>query len=526
LTISFIFTDFTYMKKQRLSVIDLNIAAIELRNLFANQIINGIGSSEQRITFETDNGRFAFVIVSGNPYIVLDNKPLSGPTRFRNLLGGKLENFAQVNFDRILCVDLITFNKLGTRKKQKLYFELYGNGNIILTDESNIIRELFRVTTNKQTGQEFVLPEISQSNPLVYVRDKSWPSDLATQVNKMNLFPYHQIDKDDQKLAELMEQAINHPEPFLLNDFDGNPSGFTLSGPPFIDGISGIKKDSFLEAITQYVDSFNNVSAAHHSVENPLAGLKKAQAKLKAIQDEIAQTENAGLYRQYGDIILSHLGEIKKGLKTFRCANPYSESGEFVEIPLSVSLTPEKNAADYFDKARRMESSVAVLKQRLSNQLHKVEQLQQRIDTPEPINPETQSRSREREKPPVKLPFRQVDLADGWRVYIGKSAEANDELTFSFAKKDDLWFHAWQAAGSHVVLRRPNKGDIPPKEILLRAAELAAYNSKAKTSGKVPVIFTEIRYVRKVRGAAGKVTVTNEKQVMVKPTPPEKIIGE
>ena len=123
------------------------------------------------------------------------------------------------------------------------------------------------------------------------------------------------------------------------------------------------------------------------------------------------------------------------------------------------------------------------------------------------------------------MPFREFQLDNDWVVFVGKSATSNDELTFAFAQKDDYWFHAWQAAGSHVVLRAPNKRAIPDKKILNQAAALAAYYSKAKTSAKVPVIYTRVKYVRKIRGAAGKVTCTNEKELMVKPLKPELVIG-
>ena len=121
-------------------------------------------------------------------------------------------------------------------------------------------------------------------------------------------------------------------------------------------------------------------------------------------------------------------------------------------------------------------------------------------------------------------PFKNYKLEGGWQVYLGKSALTNDELTFSFARKDDIWFHAWQAFGSHLILRPPQKGAIPDNKIIFQAASLAAYFSKARHSGKVPVIYTEVRYVRKVKKVLGKVTYTNEKSLMVEPKNPEQIL--
>lgn len=513
------------MKKQRLSALDISVLAIELYDLLKGGVVESITLSGQRLKFQTDRGDFVFVIISGNPYIIRDNVPGGGSSRFRNIIGGKIDNISQVNDDRIICLEIIAFNKLGLRKKHRLYFELYGNGNVILTDETDIIREIYRGAVNRQIGKKYKLPESSNRSFFHYIRENDYPPDFFAQVEKLNLLPFNLIENDNDILAKLLESVIKNPKPHLLNDSNGHLRGFTIAGPPYNEGISGEKRNTLFDAISEYVGFLYGSEEKRRDIENPQAALKKAQSKLKAIQDELAQTEKAALYRQYGDIILANLGKITKGMKNFRCGNPYSLSDDFIEIPLTPSLTPEKNAALYFDKARKMESSIEILKRRLAIQQLKIDELTRNQNSPPVSNPNRDAKSLSSEKTAIKLPFRQVDLADGWRVYIGKSADSNDELTFSFAKKDDIWFHAWQAAGSHVILRRPNKGDIPTKEFLNRAAELAAYYSKAKTSSKVPVIYTEARHVRKVRGAAGKVIVTNEKQLMVKPNGPDKIAG-
>ncbi|NLI15164.1 MAG: DUF814 domain-containing protein [candidate division Zixibacteria bacterium] len=514
------------MKKQRLSALDINILAIELNNLLKNSIIESITSIGQRLKFRTDKVDFAFVILSGNPYIINDCKSTDGSPRFRNLIGGKIIGVKQINDDRIVRLEIIAFNKLGLRKKYNLYFELYGSGNVILTDESDIVRGTLRGAANSPIGRKFQLPQNSDNNLLDTIRNIDNQPKLPRLVDKSKILPFNQIENDNETLMQILKKAVNHPATYLLKDSSGNPCGFSVAGPPFKEGVDGIKKNTLFEAITECVEFWSETVLNRGAGENPQTHLKKAQSKLKAIQDELTQAENASLYRQYGEIILANLGLIKKGMTKFRCGNPYSPTNDFIEIPLVASLSPEKNAAIYFEKARKMESSIEILKRRLSNQQQKIEELERIITSPHSDQEHNEPQTKQSQKTAAKLPFHQIDLPDGWRVYIGKSAVSNDELTFSFARKDDIWFHAWQAAGSHVILRRPNKGDIPPKEFLIRAAELAAYNSKAKTSSKVPVIYTEARYVRKVKGVPGKVTVTNEKQLMVKPTGPDKSVDQ
>jgi predicted ribosome quality control (RQC) complex YloA/Tae2 family protein len=112
---------------------------------------------------------------------------------------------------------------------------------------------------------------------------------------------------------------------------------------------------------------------------------------------------------------------------------------------------------------------------------------------------------------------------DGWDVLIGRSSEANDHLTLHMARPEDYWFHVHGGPGSHVVLRRGKGVNEPSKATLEEVASWAAFHSKSRTAGKVPVIYTQKKYVRKPRGAkAGTVHVEREKMLMVRPVEPPK----
>ncbi|MBM3317054.1 MAG: DUF814 domain-containing protein [Candidatus Eisenbacteria bacterium] len=117
---------------------------------------------------------------------------------------------------------------------------------------------------------------------------------------------------------------------------------------------------------------------------------------------------------------------------------------------------------------------------------------------------------------------RRFSLPGGWEVLVGRSNRENDLLTHRIARPGDLWLHARGAAGSHVVLRATARGAKPSKAIIDRAAAVAAYYSKARTSALVPVVYTEKRYVRKPRkGAPGLAVCLRESVTMVKPALPE-----
>lgn len=118
--------------------------------------------------------------------------------------------------------------------------------------------------------------------------------------------------------------------------------------------------------------------------------------------------------------------------------------------------------------------------------------------------------------------YRQFDLDANWFAIVGRSNQENDEITFKVAAPADLWFHAHNVAGSHVVLKSRGGKDAAPAVVIERAASIAAHFSKARHSGLVPVIYTQRKYVRKFRGAnPGQVTCEREKMVMVPPRLPD-----
>lgn len=108
-------------------------------------------------------------------------------------------------------------------------------------------------------------------------------------------------------------------------------------------------------------------------------------------------------------------------------------------------------------------------------------------------------------QPSGRLPYRSYRVA-GWDVLVGRGAAANDELTFRVGRSGDLWLHASGFAGSHVIIRVP-AGEDPPRVVVERAAQLAAFHSKAReASGKVAVHMCRVADVRKPpRAPAGQV---------------------
>ncbi|MBN2162963.1 MAG: DUF814 domain-containing protein [Pontiellaceae bacterium] len=121
----------------------------------------------------------------------------------------------------------------------------------------------------------------------------------------------------------------------------------------------------------------------------------------------------------------------------------------------------------------------------------------------------------------VQPDFWKYDLPGGFEALAGKTDTDNDLLSLRVAAPGDLWFHVRGLPGSHVILRHP-EGEKPDNTTIKNAAAIAAWHSKARNAGTVPVCYTEAKHVGKPRGTKpGSVTIRREKIVKVRPAQPE-----
>lgn len=256
--------------------------------------------------------------------------------------------------------------------------------------------------------------------------------------------------------------------------------------------------------------------------------------KLRAVekvQAEIAESARAGEYRRHGQLLLARKDAVRKGDPVARVLD--YDNATVVEIPLNPALSPAQNAEVLFRRAKRAERRAAKAPARLSQLAPEAERAGallaevERADEAALASIEARLAPPPREAAPrtadgERARFRTYTVTGGWQVLVGKSNRDNDALTHKVARPGDLWFHARQAAGSHVVLRKAGTGREPDRAAILEAAAIAAYHSKAGRSGRVAVCYTEARHVRKPRGAApGLAVVSREKVVMVQPRLPE-----
>ncbi len=242
--------------------------------------------------------------------------------------------------------------------------------------------------------------------------------------------------------------------------------------------------------------------------------ISKTSKKLQALENQRSLEEIA-------NIIMANLHQIqtKKDevvLEDFYLNQP-------IKIKLNPNLSPQKNAENYYRKHKNKKIEFDKLRSNIAAKTNELAKLNEELERVQAIDNLRELRAfkgsfekglGKNEKAP--LPYFEFDV-NGWTVLVGKNAKSNDILTTKVAGKNDLWLHARDVSGSHVVLRQ-RPGTNFPSDIIERAAALAAWYSKRKTDSLCPVIHTPRKYVRKVKGAPpGQVVVDKEEVVMVEP---------
>ena len=260
---------------------------------------------------------------------------------------------------------------------------------------------------------------------------------------------------------------------------------------------------------------------------NPV--LQRLRKELKQIENYLKQSEAKLLelqqgrgYTQLADVLMANLHQVKEGQEEVTLDNFYT--GQPVSIRLKRTLSPQKNAEVFYKKAKNQRIEIEKLKEALDAKKQTETRLMQHLLQLEEMTDlklirqylkEHNLDAQPKQEKDIR-PFRVYRLGD-YEAWVGTNAKNNDELTLKYATKNDLWLHAKDVPGSHVVLKW-RAGQNFPQHVVEQAAALAAHFSKRKTDTLCPVIFTPKKYVRKTKGSApGAVIVEREEVVMVEP---------
>ena len=258
----------------------------------------------------------------------------------------------------------------------------------------------------------------------------------------------------------------------------------------------------------------------------------KREKLIKKLEKDLENHGDAQNWKRLGDLLLANIANAKRaGGKVF-VVDYYDENTPTVEIDVDENVTLPHAAEKFFKRYTKARNGLEEISKRLTLLQTEVENLRARKarldkaveDVDEAVVAEFLDEKPE--KLAVKIKERPAETfsgarrytsSDGFEILVGKGAKDNDFLTFRIAKSQDLWLHAADYPGSHVVVRNPNRQEIPQKT-LLEAAEIAAFFSSAKSQGKAAVNYTQKKFINKPKGAnPGLVSLSSFKTILVEP---------
>ncbi|MBQ4370387.1 MAG: NFACT family protein, partial [Oscillospiraceae bacterium] len=241
--------------------------------------------------------------------------------------------------------------------------------------------------------------------------------------------------------------------------------------------------------------------------------------------------------KKSGDLIMANLYRLSRGDTLLRAEDFYSDAGGEVEIKLDPLLSPQDNAAVYYKKYKKAKTAVVYLNENIEKAKTELDYLEsvleeiERASSPAELSEiraelsaggyiaPQRGKSKAKTKAPESSPLH-FTSPSGFDIYVGKNNSQNDILTFKTAMRGDIWLHAQKIHGAHVIIA--SGGREVDEKTLLQAASLAAYYSRGRESGRVPVDYTAVKFVRKPPGGKPGAAVYTEYST-VYAVPSEKI---
>lgn len=238
--------------------------------------------------------------------------------------------------------------------------------------------------------------------------------------------------------------------------------------------------------------------------------LSSEKKKIKSSQKSLGSIASPDELRSWGNLLLTSKKDLRKGMKETTLTD---WEGNKIHIKLKESLNPVENANKYFRKASKVHLEKNRLEQRIINSMERSEYLEDIMSRLGSMTDEDVTEYLKELGKPIKketgAPLEYI-LEGGWRCLVGRNAKQNDNLTFKIAGREDIWFHARGVAGAHVIVKRDGRADNPSAAAMEQAAQIAAKHST--TNGVVPVDWTIVKYVRRMKGGGpGQVVYVREK---------------
>ena len=500
----------------------------------------------------------------------------------KHLLGGKIIGIEQVDFDRIIKIDIECYNELGDLGVKSIISEIMGrHSNIIFIDENNKILDSakhvdFTVSavrqilpgfvyqlppkqekmspkefslldfTNDFTKEDkdilldkFLLGKIMGLSPLI-AREIVYRFSNHTKIAKREIDDYKFAATVDLFLKDIVSDKYS---PCLVLEKDtGKPMYFSCVE---LTQYKNVAEINISDSISEIIDKYYLTRASQERMKQKSANILKlvhnnidrCTKKLVMHRENLEKAKNRDKYKICGDLLTANMYRVKFGMDEV-CVENYYDNNSELKIKLDPNISPSQNAQKYYKKYNKAKVTEKYAEEQIvgaEEELEYLETVQESIlkaESPRDLSEIKEelaeqgyisnTASKKKKKTQKSMPMKFIS-SDGYEILVGRNNKQNDEVTIRMSYSTDIWLHTKNIPGSHTLIRTNGSGEAPDSTIL-EAAQLAAYYSKAKNSAQVPVDYTQIKNVKKPNGAKpGFVIYEKNNTVYVTPKLFEKV---
>jgi len=455
----------------------------------------------------------------------------------KHLRGGKVLGVQQAGWERVVSLDIERRDVEGTERSTFVVELLGARGNLILLKEDKVIaawrpdpRAIPGSAYQPLPSQEKLDPaKVTASGLKEILQGEDPERALVRRIDGVGrqtaraILTRAKVNRESGPFEQRVRQELSsvlscvespHPQYDAVLPW----SSFFPLHPP------GERCDSFADALDREYSVRHETAQAGRERETLRAGLSRAIARrqrtLSRLQEWLAKADFADTLSHHADLIMTYQSELSRGMAEAALTDPKTE--KTVKISLNPRHTPVENAQALYKRAKRLRRGRPIVEHRLKRLGQELSQLNEGLETlkegqfpsEEAIALIPPPASRGTPAPPTAPRVFQIR---GYTVEVGKDATQNDALLRK-ARPDDVWLHAKGVSGSHVIVHRGGRAEIP-RAVIEEAARLAAQFSKAKGEKKAQVSTALAKHVRKPKGSPpGLVILTQEDTLTVEPS--------
>lgn len=528
--------------------------------------------------FHGKNGRQKLLIALDNYARIhltqqnFDN-PLNAPAfcmHLRKYLNGaKLIGIHQPQYERILELEFCVLNELRDTVSFRVIAEIMGKySNVIAVNEKGIITDCVKhiypdITSLDAAAKRTLLPNLAYTYPQtegkITIDEREEFLSRLEQFSGGDLNKYimsfikgiapsavseltsdigHELDKNKcliiyNRFCDYVQKVRNGRISPVVLYVENEPSDYYLFAPK--DNQYRLKSfQSINSAIDFCMSQKTNISAfkvRYNELFHILKGLSaKAEKKRISAENKMRECEKADQFKLYGELILSNLHNIRTKTDKVELYNYYDNTN--ITVPLDIKLTPQANAQKYYKKYNKSKKTAEFVAEQIREQNDFIEYVETILESlrqcqkPEELEEIAEEMKQSgmikdnSKKPKAVSKPREYNI-DGFVIKVGRNNIQNDRLV-RISKPEDIWLHTKDIHSSHTVITA-DKSSVP-QNVLVTAAEITAFYSKACFSQNVPVDYTLIKYVKKpAKSAVGKVIYTDQHTLFVNPDQHEKL---